>query len=96
MQNTARLADRACTVGFVEMPCPRCRPGDVRCTNCDGTRRIWMDGPATLNDAGLERLLALNARILLAGRRSPFRHRHPEAIHWPPRHPGATHAYAHS
>ena len=55
-----------------------------------------MDGPATLNDAGLERLLALNARILLTGQRSPFRQRYPEAIHWPPRQPAATHTHAHS
>lgn len=53
-----------------------------------------MDGPATLNDAGLERLLAMNARILLAGQRSPFRHRYGETIHWPARQPRTTHAHA--
>lgn len=70
-------------VGFVEVACPRCRPWDTRCSNCGGTGRLWRDGPATLNDAGLERLLAMHARMILAGARSPFHQRQLSAIHWP-------------
>jgi hypothetical protein len=53
-----------------------------------------MDGPATLNDAGLERLLAMNARLVLAGQRSPFRRRRPTSIHWPSPPSRPTHAVA--
>lgn len=83
MRIEQRLAERASTVGFVEVTCPRCREGDLTCRNCGGSRRLWADGPATLNDSGLERLLAMQARLIFAGQRSPFRRRELSAIHWP-------------
>lgn len=85
MRTEERLSERACTVGFVEVACPRCLPGDTRCSNCGGTRRLWRDGPATLSDAGLERLLAMHARMVLAGSPSPFHQRYLSVIHWPSR-----------
>jgi hypothetical protein len=83
MRTEQRLAERAGTVGFVEVPCPRCREGESTCRNCGGTRRLWADGPATLSDSGLERLLAMQARMVFAGQRSPFRKRQLAVIHWP-------------
>jgi hypothetical protein len=78
-----QLAERACTVGFVEVRCPRCHEGESSCSNCDGSRRLWADGPATLSDSGLERLLAIQARMIIVGKRNPFRKRQLSAIHWP-------------
>lgn len=85
MHSDARLEERAHTVGFVAIPCPRCRTEDAGCANCGGTHRLWVDGPATLSDAGIERLLAAQARMVGAGQRPPFRVRRLGMIHWPVR-----------
>lgn len=85
MRSEECLEERARAVGFVAVPCPRCLADEAGCPNCGGTHRVWADGPATLSDAGIERLLAANARMVRAGQRPPFHVRRLGMIHWPVR-----------
>ncbi|MBY0279018.1 hypothetical protein K2Z84_27110 [Candidatus Binatia bacterium] len=85
MHSEERLEEQARTVGFVAIPCPRCRMDEAGCANCGGAHRVWADGPTTLSDTGIERLLAMRARMVGAGQRPPFRVRRLGMIHWPVR-----------
>jgi hypothetical protein len=46
---------------FNEILCPSCGAtgnddGRAICANCSGTKRLWVNGPVTLSDAGIRRL----------------------------------------
>lgn len=67
MQTEEHLREQASRIGYVPATCSRCEGHDPRCANCGGSGRLWVDGPASLNDSGLERLLAIHEQLCSVG-----------------------------
>lgn len=65
------LLEQATTLGYVVERCASCNGQASACSNCGGSGRIWVDGPASLDDTGLGRLFALY-RMMQPEQRSAF------------------------
>jgi hypothetical protein len=68
------LLGQASTLGYDVERCTSCNGQASACANCGGSGRIWVDGPASLDDTGLGRLFALY-RMMQPAQRSAFRPR---------------------
>lgn len=68
------LLEQAGMLGYVVERCDSCDGQGSACGNCGGSGRIWVDGPASLDDTGLGRLFALY-RMMHPQQRSAFRPR---------------------
>ena len=65
------LLEQASTLGYVVERCDSCNGQASACGNCGGSGRIWVDGPASLDDTGLGRLFALY-RMMQPAQRAAF------------------------
>ncbi|MFN8603652.1 MAG: hypothetical protein U0842_24520 [Candidatus Binatia bacterium] len=65
------LLQQATTLGYEVERCASCNGQAPACCNCGGSGRIWVDGPASLDDAGLGRLFALY-QMMRPAQRSAF------------------------
>ena len=65
------LLEQATTLGYVVERCASCNGQASACSNCGGSGRIWVDGPASLDDTGLGRLFALY-QMMRPAQRSAF------------------------
>lgn len=80
------LRERAARLGYVSTACPRCESLSAVCSNCSGSGRIWCEGPASLDDAGMRRLVEMHDALRLVDERGIFAPQAaPSEIHWLPR-----------
>jgi hypothetical protein len=74
------LRDEARELGYVATACPACRSPAGACANCGGSGRVWNEGSASLDDAGMRRLIELHAGLRNVDPRGIFAPRVPSGL----------------